>query len=123
MLGNFDYNTVEGIVLSENASVQTPMFNKKELITFRPHLRYGFHNTHFNAWASLQFQKNNAITDDNIFGNAFNKQTFELSGGKRVSQFNSEDPITPSMNDVYTLFEKENYMKIYENYLKLFFTC
>jgi hypothetical protein len=116
LLVEFDYNTVEGIVLRENASVQTPMFNKKELITFSPHLRYGFHNTHFNAWASVLFQKNNANTDGNIFGNAFKKQTFEFSGGKRVSQFNNENPITEGMNTLYTLFSKENYMKIYENY-------
>src|SRR5579862_139279 len=116
LLGKIEYNTVEGIAVTEGGSVQTAIFNKKELITFSPHLRYGFNNTHFNAWGDLQLRKNNVISDDNPYGGSFNRQSFELSGGKRVSQFNNANPISPVMNSLYTLFEKENYMKIYENY-------
>ncbi|HEX4374438.1 MAG TPA: DUF5686 and carboxypeptidase regulatory-like domain-containing protein [Puia sp.] len=115
LLGKIEYNTVEGVAITEGGSIQTSVFNKKELISFSPHIRYGFSNQHFNAWANLQFRKNN-IVDDNPYGPSFDRQSWELSGGKRVSQFNNANPISPLMNSVYTLLFKENYMKIYENY-------
>jgi len=39
-----------------------------------------------------------------------------FSGGKRVSQFNKANPITPLINSIATLFFGSNYMKTYENY-------
>jgi hypothetical protein len=44
------------------------------------------------------------------------RQTWSLAGGKRVSQFNPDNPISETVNAVYTLLERRNYMKIYENY-------
>jgi Family of unknown function (DUF5686)/CarboxypepD_reg-like domain len=116
LLRDFEYNTVEGLAINEEASVRTSIFKNKELITFTPHLRYGFNNRHLNTWASLQLRKNNNVFDDNLYGGSFDRQTWEISGGKRVSQFNNENPISPSDNAIYTLLSKENYMKIYENY-------
>jgi hypothetical protein len=39
-----------------------------------------------------------------------------ISGGKRISQFNHDDPIDPLTNELYTLLFKKNYMKLYENW-------
>jgi Family of unknown function (DUF5686) len=44
------------------------------------------------------------------------RQTWAVSGGKRVSQFNPDDPISELVNGAYTLLLRRNYMKIYENY-------
>jgi hypothetical protein len=55
----------------------------------------------------------NNITDD---ASSFRVNNFSISGGKRVSQFNKDEPISPLFNSIYTLFFNHNYMKIYENY-------
>lgn len=39
-----------------------------------------------------------------------------ISGGKNISQFNNANPVSPLINEFYTLFYKRNYMKIYEKY-------
>ncbi len=37
-----------------------------------------------------------------------------LSGGVEATQFNDANPITPTLNSLYSLFGRENYMKIYD---------
>jgi hypothetical protein len=39
-----------------------------------------------------------------------------LRGGKRVTQYNRENPISPLENSITTLFYGNNFMKTYENY-------
>jgi hypothetical protein len=116
LLANLEYNTVEGIAVNEGGSVQTSVLDKKDLLTFSPHLRYGFNNKQLNAWASLQLRRNNITRDDNPYGGSFDRHSWEISGGKRVSQFNAANPISPLVNEIYTLLFKQNYEKIYENY-------
>ncbi|WP_313111076.1 DUF5686 and carboxypeptidase regulatory-like domain-containing protein [Aequorivita sediminis] len=49
-----------------------------------------------------------------------NKLRFSLSGGSKVAQFNDEEPISPLINSIATLFFERNYIKIYElNYGRL----
>lgn len=49
-----------------------------------------------------------------------NKLRFSLSGGSKVAQFNDEEPISPLINTIATLFFERNYMKLYElNYGRL----
>jgi hypothetical protein len=116
LLRDFEYNTVEGLAINEEALITSSVFKNKELVSFAPHLRYGFNNKHVNAWGSLRLRKNNKINDDNLYGGSFDRQTWEILGGKRISQFNNENPILPIDNEIYTLLSKKNYMKIYENY-------
>jgi len=111
-----DYNTVEGWALKEGASVSTPVFKNKELLSVGSNFRYGFNNRHFNSWASVGLSRNNSPNQDNPYGLAYEHRSFELSGGKRIEQFNNDNPISPAVNAFYTLFFKENYEKIYENY-------
>jgi Family of unknown function (DUF5686) len=40
--------------------------------------------------------------------------TAEISGGLLTEQFNSENPITPLANTIYTLQARKNFLKIYE---------
>ncbi len=121
ILPNIQYNTVEGLVLNAEASFRKTFVESKERISFTPHIRYGFSNGHLNAWATLAFSKRAFEWNDG--GGSANRSAWQLSGGKRISQFNQENPISPLMNEIYTLFLRENYMKLYENYFgKLVYT-
>lgn len=106
LLWGAQYNTVEGFNQSIAQSFQ--LAPKKSTKEFYLDLdtRYGFTNHHFNAFGifGIRPQKN------------FFNHYIEFSGGKRVSQFNHENPIDPLGNTLNTLLYKRNYMKIYENW-------
>lgn len=114
LLKQISYNTVEGLVVNAQASFRMYSPGLKRNINFTPHVRYGFSNTHLNAWASLSLTRRNFNWQEG--GGTINRVNWTMSGGKRVTQFNRESPITPLMNSGYTLFNRRNYMKIYENY-------
>jgi hypothetical protein len=114
LLKQVSYNTVEGLVANAQASFRMYWPGIRQNISFTPHIRYGFSNTHLNAWASLSFSKRHFNWQPD--GGTSGRISWILSGGKRVSQFNKENPISPLMNSLYTLFDRRNYMKIYENY-------
>jgi hypothetical protein len=114
LIKGLEYNTVEGIVMNIS-----PYYNKyfKKLKTnfaFEPNIRYGFNNGHLNAWADIYFRTRDWETDKKI-----KRQAWAISGGKRVSQFNKANPITPLANTINTLLFGDNFMKIYENYFAL----
>ena len=111
LLLGLEYNTVEGLV-----ACVYPFYNRyikklKTNFSFEPNLRYGFNNLHLNAWADVTFRTRDWETDKK-----FKRQTWTFSGGKRVSQFNKNNPITTLSNSISTLLYGNNYMKIYENY-------
>lgn len=114
VLKNLQYNTVEGVALNLEASLRTTLAKSKTQLSFTPHIRYGFSNTHLNAWATLNLFKRTFTWDQD--GGTSNRNSWTFSGGKRVNQFNKENPISPLMNGIYTLFVKRNYAKLYENY-------
>jgi hypothetical protein len=100
------YNTVEGFLGDIKQSFHyRPKLSTKEFY-LDVSTRYGFNNNHFNAVGlfGISPQKNNY--------NHF----IQVSGGKRVSQFNHDDPIDEFTNTYYTLLVKRNYLKIYENW-------
>ncbi|HEY8734489.1 MAG TPA: DUF5686 and carboxypeptidase regulatory-like domain-containing protein, partial [Puia sp.] len=111
---NVEYNTVEGLVIQGEASFLKEYKKTGNSIEFIPHVRYGFSNTHLNAWATLSFSNRTYVQD--MEGESISRSSWTFGGGKRVSQFNPENPIGPLMNEIYTLFFRDNYMKIYENY-------
>ncbi len=114
LLRSIQYNTVEGLVARVNFSVRRTLPAWKEQITLMPLLRYGFSNGHLNTSVQISFSKR-AFTWDNDGGNS-HRRTWTFTGGKRVSQFNRDNPITPLMNSIYTLAARKNYMKIYESW-------
>ncbi len=114
LLSNLEYNTVEGLSMTLAGTMQKKFTRSGDQLSFSPHIRYGFANTSLNAWASLNLNKRSFTFDDNG-GNA-SRQNWSLSGGKRISQFNNSNPISETLNGLYTLLFRENYMKIYENY-------
>jgi hypothetical protein len=120
LLKQVSYNTVEGVAANAEATIKRAFPDVSRELSFTPHVRYGFSNTHFNAWGTLNWNKRNfwwnhdSLNDEIDAG--FGRSNFSFSGGKRVSQFNKDEPITPLLNSIYTLFFNHNYMKIYENY-------
>lgn len=111
LLTNLQYNTAEGLVTQLSGYFDKRLANSRIRMSVRPTLRYGFSNHHLNGWLDLSFRKRNQGLDEKI-----NRNTWLLSGGKRVSQYNSAQPVSPLVNSISTLFYGKNYMKTYENY-------
>jgi Family of unknown function (DUF5686)/CarboxypepD_reg-like domain len=114
LLPTLEYNTVEGINIKLSGSVSRALPNGKGRLTFSPHIRYGFHDTRLNGWGDLSWSRRNFSWEGEDA--AASRQTWSLSGGKRISQFNPDDPISEWVNSLYTLLDGRNYMKIYENW-------
>lgn len=114
LLKGLEYNTVEGVATNVAFSIRKNIFGTNKQVFIFPHFRYGFNNTHFNAWATVAFNKRfqNFGNEDPIK----RAGSLSFSGGKRVSQFNKDNPILPGVNGLYTLWFNHNYMKLYENY-------
>ena len=114
LFGSFNYNTVEGIDAEWKASVRRALPGRRGELSFTPHIRYGFHNTRLNPWAELSLTRRNfsRIGDDESAA----RMRWTLAGGKQVSQYDPDNPITQGLNSFYTLLDKRNYMKIYEKY-------
>ena len=111
LLQGLEYNTVEGLVVNFYPYYNRYLKKIKTNFSFEPNLRYGFGNTHLNAWADLIFRTRDWETDKKL-----KRQSWTISGGKRVSQINKANPITPLSNSISTLLYGNNFMKIYENY-------
>jgi hypothetical protein len=114
ILRSLEYNTVEGLSLNLEGTFIKSFPLSKERLSFTPHIRYGFSNTELNAYATLNLSKR--VFEWNANGGSSDRSSWSFSGGKRVSQFNPENPISPLINEIYTLLLRENYMKLYENY-------
>jgi hypothetical protein len=115
LLKSLQYNTVEGVAANVEVTLRKLMPALNEQVSFTPHIRYGFNNTHLNAWGTFVFNKRVFNRDDEGMGTS-SRSTWTFSGGKRINQFNKENPITPLRNTVYTLLFRRNYEKLYENY-------
>ena len=46
--------------------------------------------------------------------NRINNATLRIEGGKKLSQYNRQDPISNVYNSIYTLFLRQNYLKAYD---------
>lgn len=96
------YNTVEGINASMNFKFT------KEFENFKNHeingsIRYGFSNFLWGGkvgWSYLQNPKK--------------FQQFAVNLQSMVTQYNSSNPISESMNSIYTLYLNDNFMKLYK---------
>lgn len=111
LIPDLEYNTVEGVAMKVYGYITGYNKKLKSTILFEPHLRYGFNNTHFNAWANLQIRTRDAVANKRI-----RQYSWNFAGGKRVSEFYKAQNTLPLVNTISTLFYGENRMKIYENY-------
>ncbi len=111
VIKNMEYNPAEGLVVNIFPYYSRYLKKLKTNFTFEPNIRYGFSNSHLNAWADIYFRTRDWETDKKL-----KRQSWTISGGKRVTQFNKENPITSLSNTINTLFFGDNFMKTYENY-------
>lgn len=114
LLRNIGYNTVEGINANIDAVLAKSFDRGARTLSFSPHIRYGFSNTHLNAWGGLSYSRRSTFGEGEDLSSA--RQTWTLSGGKRVEQFNRDKPVSELVNGLYTLLFHKNYMKIYEKW-------
>ncbi|UEG48913.1 DUF5686 and carboxypeptidase regulatory-like domain-containing protein [Ferruginibacter lapsinanis] len=111
LIKNLQYNTVEGVVLSVDGYYDKNLKQSGARLLIKPSIRYGFNNTHLNAWVDVGVRTRDFDSDQKL-----KRQSWNFSGGKRVSQFNKESSVTPLVNTIGTLLYGKNYMKIYENW-------
>lgn len=102
LINSLNFNTVEGGVLLI-APQWRKQYEGRKALSITPEFRYGFANKHFNPSLSLIYS----------FGKKY-FQSLQISGGKKVFQFNNAAPISESINTIYTLMREQNFMKIYE---------
>jgi hypothetical protein len=105
LIKELEYNTVEGLSISVNQSLDIRPRKGTYNFTLDWNNRYGISNSHLNSYINftiLPKQEN------------FRNRYLQFSGGKRLFQFNKDNPIDALTNSMYTLFAKKNYMKLYE---------
>lgn len=99
------YNIVEGIVINPGGTYTKRIDSNigRRTLRISPNLRYGIANKHFNAWISGNY----------TFGKKY-VSSIELSGGKRLFQYNNASPISARKNTFATLLGRRNLLKLYE---------
>lgn len=105
LLGGLEYNTVEGLAINVNQSIEVWPRRSGSNFELQAAMRYGLSNEHFNSF--LKF----TITPK---ADGFRNRFLQFAGGKTVAQINGDHPIDALTNSLYTLLAKRNYMKIYE---------
>lgn len=99
------YNTVEGYNIDYSLSYDRNFDNEnKSWIKFRPTFRYAFAREKLSGFMNVQYG----------FGKVGRRHDLRLRAGRYISQFNTEDPIHPTINSLMSLMLEQNYMKIYE---------
>ncbi len=105
LLKNLEYNTVEGLAVSVEQSFSIRPRKGSNNFILNWDTRYGTSNNHLNSFLTFTVRPR---------GDNFRNRYLQLGGGKRLYQFNKDNPIDALTNSVYTLFAKKNYMKLYE---------
>jgi hypothetical protein len=107
LITQLEYNTVEGLSINVENTFSYSRAKGKYRYVLDWNTRYAFSNMHLNSYGVLSIQPRE---------NGFRGRYLRIAGGKRLSQFNQENPINPLTNAAYTLVAKKNYMKVYENW-------
>jgi hypothetical protein len=99
------YNTAEGVIVNFRGTYQKQLdsVNNRRSFSITPVIRYGFSNTHLNAYLLGTYN----------YGQKY-RNSISVSGGKRVYQFNNENPILDISNVLSTLYWEKNHLKNYE---------
>ncbi len=104
LLQGIQFNTVEGwnatFGLSYSKRWEEPEIKS---VIVSPSVRYGFSNNHLNGKVLGEYKYN-----------PFRNSVLNVEGGSDVIQFNASNPISPSVNSLYSLLARKNYMKVYE---------
>lgn len=96
------YNTVEGVAADVRVNYRKT-FEDRTYYQVEPTVRYGFSNEKLNAKLLLSYQYD-----------PIKNSTISVEGGRYVAQINSQNPISPFVNTLYTLLAERNYLKLYQ---------
>lgn len=102
LTSGIQYNTVEGV----NASIKVDMTKRYENNRYHnlsATARYGFSNYLWGGTANWKYLH----TPEKF-------ESFNVKVGTSALQFNSNDPINPTINTAYTLLNNDNFMKLYK---------
>jgi len=99
------YNTAEGVIVNFRGTYTKRLdsIGNNHSYSITPVIRYGFSNTHLNAYLIGSYN----------YGQKY-RNTITVSGGKRVYQFNNDNPIADINNVLSTLVWEKNHLKVYE---------
>lgn len=101
LLGSMLYNTVEGFAINYGASYSKMIDTvDHRYLVVNGRVRYGFSNHLLNGTAGV------AIPIERF--------TLNLTGGSDITDLNNQQPVSTLVNSLYTLFERQNYQKLYQ---------
>jgi hypothetical protein len=108
LTSGIQYNTVEGV----NASLKVDLIKRYE------------NNRYHNLSAAMRYGFSNYLWGGTINWKYLHKpekfESINIKAGTSALQFNGNDPINATMNTSYTLFNNDNFMKLYK---KTFASC
>ncbi|MBK7433848.1 MAG: carboxypeptidase-like regulatory domain-containing protein [Chitinophagaceae bacterium] len=98
LIKGLEYNTAEGLVLNVSGYFDKHLSKLKSNLSVEPNLRYGFNNTHLNAWVNLVFRTRDWDTDKKIRRQTwtFSVESGSASSISRIPLMRSRIPSTPS---------------------------
>lgn len=102
-LFNAQFNTVQGWHTNMETSFYKNYKEKKQKLWVNSNFDYGFSDKIFRTNASISYQFNDKT-----------KQYISVSGGRKLSQFNQNNPIAAVLNSATSLFFERNYAKFYD---------
>lgn len=111
IIPNMEYNNAEGLVVNAGGMISKHSRVLRSTVKFEPHIRYGFSNTHLNAWTNLVFTPQRKFRQTNA-----GTKVITLSGGKRVTEFFRGSTLNPLSNSLSILLYGQNYIKTYEDW-------
>ncbi|MEP2935095.1 MAG: DUF5686 and carboxypeptidase regulatory-like domain-containing protein [Gilvibacter sp.] len=109
-----------------NVSYRGPKAQFNTLQGYTPNIGVNFFKSkdeNFTRWTSLNGTLEYGVDDDRLRYtlsgrmrfNAINRSTLSISGGTAVVQFNAQEPISPLVNSISSLFFERNFLKAYES--------
>lgn len=101
-LGSGGFNTVQGYNLDSGFSFRKWNDETGKYTSISSTFNYGFAEDRLRVNGQFYHRFNN-----------INNAYINFSGGSAISQFNQNEPISPLINTISTLFFKDNYMKLY----------
>ena len=98
------FNTVQGFNFKTSLSATVGDAEMGSRYSTGIHFNYGLADKRLYTQADFKMRFNTTTY-----------ATLALSGGSTLNQFNTDDPISPFFNSVYSLLLGDNYMKLYQS--------
>lgn len=103
LLKGISFNAVQGFVIAPELTYEKLNEDNMRTWSVLAKVNYGFSEERLRFSGGFQSRYNSQ-----------NRQNWSLMGGTDLRQFNPNEPISPLVNVVASLFFKDNYIKLYE---------